>query len=77
MRKTIMSSSLSTTVTGLYQTVSRATQSADNIANASLTGKNVDGDLVNLKTDSATYAAEADVVKTEEKMQKSLLDIKV
>gem|GEM_PF-2928623 len=72
-----MSSSLSTTVTGLYQTVSRATQSADNIANASLTGKNVDGDLVNLKTDSATYAAEADVVKTEEKMQKSLLDIKV
>ena len=72
-----MSSVLSTAVTGLYRSVSRATQSADNIANASLTGKNPDKDLIDLSEDKAAFAANATVIKTAEKMQKALLDIKV
>jgi flagellar hook protein FlgE len=72
-----MSSALSAAVTGLYQTVARTTQLANNIANASLTGKNVDGDIVNLAQEKTNYAAGAAVIKTEQKMQDALLDIKV
>jgi flagellar hook protein FlgE len=72
-----MSDALSIAVNGLNQAVSHATQSAGNIANASLTGTNVDGDLVNLSVAKTDYAANATVIKTEEKMQKALLDIKV
>jgi len=71
-----MFSALPTAVTGLYQAVARATQSANNIANASLTGKNVDEDLVKLSMAKTDYAANAVTIKTEQKMQKALLDIK-
>ncbi len=70
-----MSSALSTAITGLSSAVARATQSAGNIVKASSTGKNLDGDLVNLKVASTDYAANAVVIKKEEKMQKALLDI--
>jgi hypothetical protein len=72
-----MFSSLSAAGTGLYQAVARATQSAGNVVNASSTGKNIDADMVNLKIASTDVAANAAVVKTSEKMQKALLDIKV
>ena len=72
-----MSSALSKAINGLHQTVTRATQSVGNIVNGSSTGKNIDGDLVNLKAASIDYAANATVIKTESKMQKALLDIKV
>ena len=71
-----MFSALPTAVSGLTQSVARATQSASNIANASLTGKNVDEDLVKLSMAKTDYAANATVIKTEQKMQKALLDIK-
>ena len=71
-----MFSALPMAVTGLYQAVARATQSAGNIANASLTGKNVDEDLVKLSMAKTDYASNATVIKTEQKMEKALLDIK-
>jgi flagellar hook protein FlgE len=77
MRKTAMFSPLSAAGNGLSQAVSRATQSAGNVANASLTGKNIDGDMVNLAAAKTDFAANASAIKTEEKMQKALLDIKV
>ncbi len=70
-----MSSVLSAAINGLSSTVARATQSAGNIVKASSTGKNLDGDLVNLKAASTDYAANAVVIKKEENMQKALLDI--
>ena len=72
-----MSSPLSTAVTGLYRSVALATQSASNIANASLTQANVDQDMVNLEVAKTTFQANASLIKTEDKMQKSLLDITV
>jgi flagellar hook-associated protein FlgK len=72
-----MFGSLSATATGLYQAVARATQSANNIANASLTGKNIDEDMVNLIKAQTDYAANAKVIQTEGKMQRALLDISV
>jgi len=72
-----MSNALSIAVNGINATVSRATQSASNIANASLTGKNIDSDLINLRASVTNVAANADVIKTEEKNQKALLDIQV
>ncbi len=70
-----MSDALSIAVNGINSAVSRATQSASNIANASLTGKNIDGDLINLRTTSTDVAANVAVIKTAEKNQKALLDI--
>jgi flagellar hook-associated protein FlgK len=72
-----MFGSLSATATGLYQAVALATQSASNVANASLTGKNIDEEMVNLLKAQTDFAANAAVLKTEGKMQRSLLDIKV
>ncbi|MDR3423828.1 MAG: hypothetical protein P4M13_01945 [Alphaproteobacteria bacterium] len=72
-----MIGALSTAVLGLHSAVSSATQSAGNVVKASSTGKNLDGDLVNLKTASVNYAADAAVVKTVGKMEKALLDIRV
>jgi flagellar basal body rod protein FlgC len=72
-----MSDALSVAVNGLNASVSRATQFAGNIVKASSTGKNLDGSLVGIKTESVDYAANATVIKTEEKLQKALLDIKV
>ena len=72
-----MSDALSIAVNGLNNAVSRVTQSASNIVNASSTGKNLDSDLVDLKTDSTNYAANAAVIKAVEKDNKALLDIKV
>lgn len=72
-----MSNALSIAVNGMNQSVARATQSASSIANASLTGKNVDADLVNLSIESTNYAANAKVIEADAKMQKALLDIKV
>jgi flagellar hook-associated protein FlgK len=72
-----MFSTLPAAVTGLYRAVSLATQSASDVVNASSTGKNIDEDMVNLNVAREEFAANADVIKTEEKMQKSLLDMKV
>ncbi len=70
-----MSSAFTTAVNGINSAVSRATQSASNIVKASSTGKNVDTDLVNIKSASIDVAANAVVIKEEEKIQKALLDI--
>ena len=72
-----MSTILSTAVSGLNSAVSRATQSARNIVNASSTGKNIDKDLVDVNKDKTDYAANAAVIKTTRKMEKALLDIMV
>ena len=72
-----MSNTLSTAVNGINSAVARATQSANNIANASLTGKNVDTDVVAIKQESLNIAANAAVIKAEHKNHKALLDIKV
>ncbi len=72
-----MSSALSIAVSGLTNAVSRATQAASNIANASLTGGNVDQDLVRTSVASTDYSANAFVIKEEQKREKALLDITV
>jgi hypothetical protein len=66
---------LSSAVTGLYQAVARATQSANNVVNASSTGKNIDEDMVNIGSAKTEVAADATVIKIEQEMQKTLLDI--
>jgi len=74
-----MSSALSIAVGGINQAINRATQAATNIVNASSTKnnseKNVDGDLVAIKSAGTDVAINATVIKTEHKMQKALLDI--
>jgi len=72
-----MSDVLSTAITGLNSAVSRATHSANDIVNASSTGKNLDASLVNLKASQVDYAANAAVVKIAKKMSDALLDIEV
>jgi len=72
-----MSSALSIAVNGINAAVSRATQSASNIVNASSTGTNLDSDLVNVKVASTDVAANAAVIRATEKEQKALLDITV
>lgn len=72
-----MSSALSIAANGITSAVSRATQSAANIVNASSTGKNIDTDLINLNQSSTDVAANAAVLKIAEKMDKALLDITV
>lgn len=72
-----MFSSFPTAVAGLYQSVSRATQSAGNVVNGLSTGKNIDKELVNLQAEKTVFAANVAVIKTEQKMQKALLDIEV
>jgi flagellar hook protein FlgE len=72
-----MSTVFSTAVSGINNAVARASQSANNIANASLTGKNLDRDLVNVKLARNDVAVNATVIKAEHKMQKALIDIKV
>ena len=72
-----MSSVLSTAVRGLNQAVARVTQSANNIVNASSTGKNLDKNLVDMNVSKTDYAANAAVIKTARKMDKALLDIEV
>lgn len=62
-------------VTGLYQSVARATQSASHVVNASSTGENFDEDLVNLQAEKTNVAANVAVIKTERKMESALLDI--
>ena len=73
--KTAMFNALSSAVTGLYQAVSRATQSANNIANASLTGKNIDEDMIKMNVAKTEVEANVAVIKTENEMRKSLIDI--
>lgn len=70
-----MSTILSTAVTGLYRTVAGATHSANNVVNASSTGKNIDGDMVNLVMAKTQFVANVQTIKTYDKMQKALLDI--
>jgi len=72
-----MPDALSLAVNGLYAAVSRASQSANNIVNASSTGNNLDASLINLKVADTQFAANATVIKNEEKLHKALLDIKV
>ena len=72
-----MSDALSISVNGLTQAVSRVSQAANNIAKASLTGKNSDADVVNLQSNHQDFNANATAIKTERKMQKALLGILV
>ncbi len=72
-----MSGALSIAANGINQAVSRATQSAANIANASLTGNNIDTDVINLSVASTDVATNAAVIRAAEKNQKALLDISV
>jgi fibrillarin-like rRNA methylase len=76
-RETAMSSAITTAVNGINKSVAQATQAASNIANASLTGKNIDGDAVKIKAASTDVAANAAVIRAEKKNQKALLDILV
>jgi hypothetical protein len=76
MRKTAMFSPLFVLANGLSQAVSRATQCAGNVVKASSTGKNVDGDVVNLVSAKEDFSANAAALKAEEKRQEALLDIK-
>ena len=72
-----MSSALSIAANGINSAVSRATQSAVNIVNASSTGENLDADLININQSSTDVSANAAVLKIAEKMDKALLDITV
>ncbi len=72
-----MSNALSIAVSGINSAVAQAAQSANIIVNASSTGGSVDGALVNLKVASVDVAANAAVIRTADKMNKALLDIKV
>jgi hypothetical protein len=72
-----MFNALPMAVTGIYKAVALATQSANNIANASLTGKNIDEDMVKIGMAKTDVAANVAVIKTEQKMDKALLDIEV
>ena len=72
-----MSGILSTAVSGLNRAVSRATQSANTIVNASSTGENLDKGLVDLNVSKTEYAANAAVIKAAKKMDDALLDIEV
>ncbi len=72
-----MSDALSFAINGLNSSVARATQFTRDIVNASSTGKNVEGGLVGLQGAKTDYAANATVIKTVQKEQKALLDIKV
>jgi hypothetical protein len=72
-----MSNALLTAVNGINSAVSRATQSATSIVNSSSTGGNLDANLININADSTDVAANVAVIKTVDKMDKALLDIKV
>ncbi|MFA4994359.1 MAG: hypothetical protein WC521_03550 [Bdellovibrionales bacterium] len=72
-----MFDTFSIAINGINAAVSRATQSASNIANGSLTGKNLAEDLVNVQIATVDVAANAAVIKSQAKMHKALLDIKV
>ena len=70
-----MSDALSIAVNGINASVARTTQSVRNIVNASSTGNNLDGNLVNIASDKINVAADVDVIKTVHKEQQSLLNI--
>jgi len=72
-----MSTTFSTAINGMNQAVARATQSANNVVNASSTGSDIAKDLVDIKVASVEVAANATVIKAQQKMQESLLDIEV
>ncbi|MFA5040568.1 MAG: hypothetical protein WC464_02920 [Bdellovibrionales bacterium] len=70
-----MFTALSTAVTGINQAVARATQSAGNVVNASSTGKDIARDMVNINVAKTEVAANATVIKTQNEMGKTLLNI--
>ena len=70
-----MSIALSSAVNGLNASVARTTQSVQSIVNASSTGGNLDGALVRINSEKTNYAANAAVIREEEKRQKTLIDI--
>lgn len=72
-----MSDALTTAIQGINDSVSRATQAADTIVNASSRGQNIDAGLVTLKTASTQVALNAAVMKIDQKMKDALLDILV
>ena len=73
-----MSTALSLAVNGINNVIVRATQATADLVNASSTGAaNVDGDLIQVNQAGNDLAANALVIKTEAKMEKALIDIKV
>ncbi|MDD3372034.1 MAG: hypothetical protein PHE27_09450 [Alphaproteobacteria bacterium] len=72
-----MFSPLSSVGTGLYQAVSRATQSATSVVKASSTGENIDENMVALVKANADLEANVAALKAQQKMQRALLDITV
>jgi len=71
-----MSVVLNLALSGLSAATTQAAKASSNIVNASSTDS-IDTSLVSLDVAKVNFGANADVIKTDEKMQKSLLDIKV
>jgi hypothetical protein len=73
-----MSSAISTAVNGLNNAVTRIANATSNIVNASSKSSKIDlnADVISSKIAQTDYAANAAVIKTAEKNQKALLDIK-
>lgn len=71
-----MLAALNLALSGLSNSATRAANTVSNIVNASSTNQ-IDNSLVTLQESKIDYQANATVLKTAEKAQKSLLDIKV
>ncbi len=72
-----MSDALTTAVQGINESVVRATQSVDNIVNASSRGQNIDADLIAVKVASTQVDVNAAVIKIDQKMKDALIDMLV
>lgn len=68
---------LSVGANGLVDAVARATQSAVNVVNASSTGENIEEAVVKMSMAKTSVDLSASVLKAENQMRKSLLDILV
>ncbi len=73
-----MATITSVAVSGLNDAISRATTAAQNIATASTAGGGgsdaIDSNLIDLQQASISYAADAKVISTANKLQKTLID---
>ncbi len=74
--KTSMTAILNVALSGLSKATGQAANALSNIVNASST-KSIDSSLVALQESKIDYQANAAVIKTAEKTEKSLLDIQV
>lgn len=70
-----MIAAINLALSGLSNSATRAANTVSNIVNASSTGQ-LDQSLISLQEASIDYQSDAAVIKTAEKAEKSLLDIK-